>query len=302
MNFIYFFTGLLAVIGTFILGIWLFKRLTVSVQEETATLVLQFGKLNQVLYQPGLHFMFSKIWPWTKTLNMSLQRDFREFNSISLNEKHGTNVIVDLWLEFKVLDPAKALFEVEDWEEALRSLVVHSATSILCAKDFQEIVQNRDEISELMLQQVSSETKRWGVQVTSVLIKNVGLQPDVSRMILGSVSAKLERAKALVQEEGRLNVEKISAMTDAEIAELNAQAKSQYGLAVGRAYFNLKKDRPVFKAYQELYELSRMVPQKVVRFDGFRDDVRAIDAAMIAPSFAESNHASREALAAPQPH
>ncbi len=284
MNLIYFFGGVAAVAAAFSLVVLLFRSMTIKVEDETAAMVLSFGRLKEVIRKPGLHAYPTRIFPWVRVIEMSLQRDFREYYSISLNDQNGTNVIVDLWLEFRIECPEKALFEVEDWEAALKSLVVQSATSILCSKSFQEILVSRNEISETMYEGIAAETSRWGVHVIALLIKNVGLPPDVSRRILGSVSAKLERAKALIDEEGRLQIEKLEAQTEADVAALNAEAKSQYSLAVGRAYHELGQDAEVFVHYKELYELSRLVPGRVVYFDGFDEDkIRPIDAAMIAP-------------------
>lgn len=283
MNLIYFFAGLGSVVGVFILGVVFFRMSTVRVEDETAAMFLSFGRLKHVIRKPGLHFHLEKIFPWVKVVEMSLQRDFREYYAISLNDRNGTNVMVDLWLEFRVENPEKALFEVEDWEGALKSLVVQSATSILCSKSFQEILVGRNDIASVMFSQIAPETNRWGIQMNSLMIKNVGLPPDVSRRILGSVSAKLERAKALIEEEGRLQIEKLEAQTESDIAALNAEAKSQYSLAVGRAYHKLSADGEVFSHYKELYELSRVVPNRMVYFDGFADEIRAIDAAMISP-------------------
>lgn len=283
MNLVLFFSGLAApFLGVFLL-VWIFSLLTVQVEDEASTLVLKFGSLKKTLKKPGLHFIPSRILPWVSVIDVSLQRDFRNYYDIHINDKNGTTVIVDLWLEFRIKNPEKALFEVEEWEQALKSLVVHSATSILCSKDFLEILTSRNQVSDLIFKDIATEMGRWGIEVNSVLLKNVGLLPDVSRQMLQSVGAKLERAKALIEEKGRLRIERLDSKTDEDVARLNAQAKGQYPLYVGRAYSELMKKPPVFAAYCELYKLGRMNPRKTVFFEGFKEGMDPLTAAMVIP-------------------
>ena len=79
----------------------------------------------------------------------------------------------------------------------------------------------------------------------------------------------LERAKADVEEDGRLRVALLEAQTSARVAELVAKAKGQYPAAVGRALNELKQNPEVYAAYNELYELSVLKPHRTTAFVGF---------------------------------
>jgi regulator of protease activity HflC (stomatin/prohibitin superfamily) len=87
-----------------------FRAFTVEVEDEELVLVTRFGKLAERLERPGLHVLLGQIFPWVKLHRVSLRKDFRDFNDVHVNDARGTTVMVDLWLEFRISDPVKALF------------------------------------------------------------------------------------------------------------------------------------------------------------------------------------------------
>jgi regulator of protease activity HflC (stomatin/prohibitin superfamily) len=262
----------------------LVRAVTIQVEDEEAVLVTSFGKLARTYREPGLHVLPTRLMPWVKTTKVSLRRDFRHFKNVHVNDASGTTVIVDLWVEFRVSDPAKAIFSVADWNRSLQNLVSHAATSILGSRDFRQILCDRTELGTLLQQDISHETERWGLAIELVFIRNVSLLPEVSRQIFETIAARLERAKAYVEEDGRLRVAQLEAETAMRVAELVADAKGQYPAAIGRALAELKARPAVFRAYDELYRLSLLRPHRTVTFRGFEPgEVRAVDAAMILP-------------------
>lgn len=254
----------------------------VAVEDEHVALVTSFGKLVARFDKPGLHLMAMKWLPWVRVEQVSMARDFRVIHDLHVNDARGTTVVADLWVELRVTDAEKALFAVEDWDQATQNLVVHAAMSILGSRDFQQILDDRSELGAQLQRDVSAETERWGVTVEQVFVRNIALLPEVSRQVFGTVAARLERARAVVVEQGRLDAAQLEADTAKQVATLVGLAKSQYPLAVGRALERLKKSATVFEAYNELYSLAQVRGPRTVAFRGFdAKDVRALDAAML---------------------
>ncbi|MBA2544340.1 MAG: SPFH domain-containing protein [Deltaproteobacteria bacterium] len=269
----------LALIPALALSLRMFR---VEVEDGQALLVTRFGKLHKQLARPGWHWLVDRIMPWTKTYPVSLQSDFRDFPNICINDARGTTIVVDVWLEFRVVDPAKATFEIADWNHALKNLVSHAVISILGNREFKQILTDRTELGEKLRADVGGETARWGIQVEVAFIKNISLLPEVSQQLFHAVAARLERAKADIEEHGRQEVAKLHADTSARLATLVAEAKGQYPAAVGRAYAALKSKPAVFAAYTELYELSMMRPSQTVAFKDFEaGEMRSVEAAML---------------------
>lgn len=266
------------------LGWAMFRAVTIEVDDEEAVLVTELGKWTRTFRAPGLVVLPLRLMPWVRLHRVSLRRDFREFEGIHINDARGTTLLVDLWIELRVDKPEKALFQVEDWDRSLRNLVHHAATSILGNREFNEILCDRNELAQLVERDIATETARWGVQVDLVFIRNVRLLPEVSQQMFENVAARLERAKADIEEEGRLQVAMLEAETAARIAKLVADAKGQYPASVGRAFASLRDKPRVLEAYHRLYELSVMRPHRTITFDGFGDDeMRAVDAVLMAP-------------------
>jgi regulator of protease activity HflC (stomatin/prohibitin superfamily) len=258
------------------------RMFRVEVEDGEAMLVTRFGKLIKQLKKPGWHWLVDRVMPWTRTYRVSLQSDYRDFPNICINDSRGTTIVVDVWLEFHIVDPAKATFEIADWNHALKNLVSHSVISILGNREFKEILRDRTELGERLRADVGNETARWGIKVELAFIKNISLLPDVSQQLFHAVAARLERAKADIEEKGRQDVAKLHAATSAKIATIVAEAKGQYPAAVGRAYAELKKKPAVFAAYTELYELSMMRPNQTIAFKDFEaGEMRSVEAAML---------------------
>ncbi len=260
----------------------LFRAVTLEVEDEEAVLVTRFGKLVHTFTTPGLQWLPERLLPWVKHTRVSVQRDFRHFKDVHVNDARGTTVIVDLWVEFRVADPARAIFSVTDWDASLQNLVSHAATSILGSREFHEILCDRTELGAVLRDDIAQETAAWGIAIELVFVRNVSLLPEVSRQMFETIAARLERTKAHIEEAGRLEVAQLEADTAMRTAELVADAKGQYPAAVGRALAALSTRPRVYAAYNELYELSLVRPHRTVSFRGFDGgELKAAEAAMV---------------------
>ncbi len=109
----------------------------------------------------------------------------------------------------------------------------------------------------------------------------------MSQQLFDAVAAQLEKAKVDIEEIGRLEVSLLEAETSAKVAALEAEARGQYSLAVGRSYSRLKSNAKILSAYAQLYELSLLKPHRTVAFHGFQDQgLKAVEALMSTPHLA----------------
>jgi regulator of protease activity HflC (stomatin/prohibitin superfamily) len=280
-----------AALGAFVLPLLalLLRALCVQVEENAAVLVTRFGKLVRTIDRPGLHFLPARVLPWVGTRAVSRRRDGRRFSGVAVNDARGTTVTLDLWLELRIVDPVRVTFAVDDWEKALPHLVARAATAVLANREFQEILGAHDELAALLRADIDAQTAPWGLGIAAVLIRDVHILPGVAREMLATINARLERARAEIEERGRLAVAALDADTSADIAALVAEARAQYPLAIGRALAELHQHPQVHAAYTQLYALSLLRPHRTVAFRGFDGaDMRAADAAMLFPPVGES--------------
>ncbi len=267
------------------LFVWgLLRAVTVEVEDEEVMLVERFGKHVATLKEPGLHGLPSKLLPWVSLRRVSLRRDFLQLSDVHVADREGTTVIVDVWIDYRIVDPFKAEYAVAQLQASLHSLVMHATLSLLGRRTFYEILCDRSELGELLTKDIRPDTERWGVSIELAFIQKVSLLPEVTTRILSTISARLGRARSELQEVGRLAVATIEAETSVKVASLLAEAKGQYPLAVGRAMAELGARPKVLSAYNELYRLSLLRPHRATAFIGFEDEgMRAVDAAMLPP-------------------
>ena len=292
--------GVAAALAAALLLWRLFRALSVAVEDEETVLVTRFGRLARTLTQPGLHILPEAILPWVALRRVSRQRDFREIHNIQVNDATGTTVIVDIWLEFRIVDAAKAVFAVQDWDRCLQNVCSHASLAILSNKDFLHILTDRTELGENLKRDLADECARWGLEIENAFIRNVRLLPEVGRLMFETVAARLERAKARVEEEGRLRVAMLDAQTAARVAKLVADAKAQYPLQLGDVFRSMRDNPALFAAYNTLYELTQLRPHRTVAFMGF-EGLRAADAAMMAPEVSSLRNSAVEAQDNPRP-
>ncbi|MDP3502572.1 MAG: SPFH domain-containing protein [Myxococcales bacterium] len=261
----------------------LFRAATVSVDDQHVALVTVFGRFTQKLSRPGLHVIPARVFPWVQVRHVSKARDFRSYKGIHVNDARGTTMLVDLWVELHIVDSMKSTFAVTDWDTALKSVVAHAAISILGKSDFQQVLQDRQELGELLRADIAREAERWGLMIESAFIQQIELLPQVANELSNTIAARLERATAEIEAMGRLEVAQLEADTTREVATLVAQARSQYPLSIGAALEELKAQPAVLEAYLELYELSQLRPGRTIAFRGFEGGqaMRSVEAAML---------------------
>jgi len=258
--------------------------LHVRVNEREVVLFTRFGRLAKTLTKPGWHLVPDRAMPWAHVHRVSIRREFKNISTVCVNDARGTTVLVDIFLEYRVVDAAKAKFGVIDWERGLTNVVSHAALSVLGNRKFEEILCERGALADELRRETEEETSRWGIRIERVLLRNVALLPETTTQVVRSVAAQLERWKADIEEDGRQRVAMLGARTSAEIATLVGEARAAYPTALGRAFAKVKQTPRVCAAYNELYELSLLHPQRTVAFVGFKEgEMRPVDAAMLTP-------------------
>lgn len=268
----------------------LLRGLTIRVDEQATVLLTRFGRLARQLDRPGLHVVPERALPWVRTHVVPRRREGRRFPGVAINDARGTTVTVDLWIELRVRDPARATFAVDDWERGLGNLVARAATAVLGNREFHEFLRNHDELADLLRADIDAQCAPWGLSIAAVLLRDIHVLPGVAREMLAATNARLERARAEIVERGRLAVAALDADTSAGVAALAAEARAQYPLAVGRALAELRRSPKVHAAYHELYALSQLRPHRTHAFRGF-PALSAVDAAML---YAPSDGGARE--------
>ena len=116
--------------------------------------------------------------------------------------KDNITVKVTAVLYFRVMDPLKAITEVEDFYYATSLMAQTTLRSILGQGQLDDLLAKRDELNASLQQVIDQQTEPWGIKVVSVEVKNVDLPVEMQRVIAKQAEAERERRAKIIHAEG----------------------------------------------------------------------------------------------------
>ncbi|HSB33101.1 MAG TPA: slipin family protein [Nitrospirota bacterium] len=150
---------------------------------------------------PGIIFL----WPGIqKMVRVSLRTVTMDVPAQDVITKDNVTVKVNAVVYFRVIDPAKAIIEVEDFYYATSQIAQTTLRSVLGQNTFDDLLSNRDAINAELQKVIDQQTEPWGVKVTTVEVKNVDLPAEMQRAIAIQAQAERERRAKVIHAEGEL--------------------------------------------------------------------------------------------------
>ncbi|MDA8421717.1 MAG: slipin family protein [Nitrospiraceae bacterium] len=165
--------------------------------------IFTLGKVSaeQGVKGPGIIFL----WPGIqKMVRVSLRTVTMDVPSQDVITKDNVTVKVNAVVYFRVIDPAKAVIEVEDFYYATSQIAQTTLRSVLGQNTFDDLLSNRDAINAELQKVIDQQTEPWGVKVTTVEVKNVDLPAEMQRAIAIQAQAERERRAKIIHAEGEL--------------------------------------------------------------------------------------------------
>jgi regulator of protease activity HflC (stomatin/prohibitin superfamily) len=114
----------------------------------------------------------------------------------------NVSVKVNAVLYFRVLQPEKALIEVENYLYATSQLAQTSLRSVLGQVEMDDLLSHRDKINQQLQEILDRQTDPWGVKVSNVEIKHVDLPAEMQRAMARQAEAERERRSKIIHAEG----------------------------------------------------------------------------------------------------
>jgi regulator of protease activity HflC (stomatin/prohibitin superfamily) len=135
----------------------------------------------------------------------------------------NVSVHVNAVVYFRVLDPQKAIIQVEQYYDATSQLAQTTLRSVLGQHELDEMLSERDKLNNDIQEILDSQTDAWGIKVANVEIKHVDLDESMIRAIAKQAEAERNRRAKVIHAEGELQAsEKL--MAAAEILAKQPQA------------------------------------------------------------------------------
>ncbi len=183
------------------------------VKQYQRGVVLRFGKLVQTR-DPGFNVLIPVVDRMTK---VSLRTATTVLEPQEVITKDNVTVKVDAVVYYMVIDPVKAVMNVEDYRQATIQLALTTLRSVLGQSDLDELLAHRDQINVRLRQIIDEQTETpWGVKVTLVEVKDVLLPEGMQRAMARQAEAEREKRGKVIHAEG----ERLAADTLAQAAEI----------------------------------------------------------------------------------
>ncbi len=223
-----FLIGFIIVVGI----ISLFASVKIVNQSEKG-IVLRLGKFKNVV-EPGLNIVI----PYIETLQtVDVRERVINVDPQKVITKDNVSVTVDAVIYFRVVDPVKAEFEVEDFDTAATTLAQTNLRNVVGDKSLDETLTARDVINASLRDVLDEATHGWGVKVTRVEVQKIDPPPEISEAMGLQMRAEREKRATILQSEGvrqsqileaegRKNAEILRAEGDAKAKILRADAEA----------------------------------------------------------------------------
>ncbi|GED21174.1 slipin family protein [Halomonas halmophila] len=116
----------------------------------------------------------------------------------------NVTVKVNAVLYFRVVDPEKAIIQVEQYISATSQLAQTTLRSVLGKHDLDEMLSERDKLNDDIQEIIDASAEGWGIKVANVEIKHVDLDDSMIRAIARQAEAERERRAKVIHAEGEL--------------------------------------------------------------------------------------------------
>jgi regulator of protease activity HflC (stomatin/prohibitin superfamily) len=169
--------------------------------EYERAVVFRLGKLLPQPKGPGVVLVFR---PIDRYVRMSLRTVVLDVPPQDTITRDNVSVKVNAVVYFRVLDPSRAVVEVENYMYATSQLAQTTLRSVLGQAELDDLLAQRDRLNQQLQQILDSETEPWGIKVSSVEVKHVDLPQDMQRAMARQAEAEREKRAKIIHAEGEL--------------------------------------------------------------------------------------------------
>jgi regulator of protease activity HflC (stomatin/prohibitin superfamily) len=184
-------------LGIFLLFL-IFNWLKVLKEYERG-IIFRLGRVLTKAKGPGLIFV---LYPIDKMVKVSLRTIVLDVPPQDVITRDNVSVKVNAVVYYRVIDPKKAILEVQDYQYATSQISQTTLRSVLGQCDLDELLAEREKLNSKLQTIIDEHTDPWGVKVSSVEIKYVDLPQEMQRAMAKQAEAERERRAKVIHAEG----------------------------------------------------------------------------------------------------
>jgi regulator of protease activity HflC (stomatin/prohibitin superfamily) len=189
-----------AVIIAFIFVIYLISSIKILAEYERAV-IFRLGKLLPQPKGPGVALVFAPIDRMVKVSLRTLVLDVPPQDVIT---KDNVSVKVNAVLYYRVIDPRRAIVEVENFHYATSQLAQTTLRSVLGQVELDDLLSERERLNRELQEILDQNTDPWGVKVSAVEVKHVDLPVNMQRAMARQAEAEREKRAKIIHAAGGL--------------------------------------------------------------------------------------------------
>ena len=192
-------TSPLVVIGVLLL-LYLILSIKILTEYERGV-IFRLGKLLDQPKGPGVILVFR---PIDRIVRISLRTVVHDVPPQDIITRDNVSVKVNAVVYFRVIDPRRAVVEVENYNYATSQLAQTTLRSVLGQAELDDLLAQRDRLNAQLQQILDHQTDPWGIKVSAVEVKHVDLPQDMQRAMARQAEAEREKRAKIIHAEGEL--------------------------------------------------------------------------------------------------
>ena len=161
--------------------------------------VFRLGRYIKKVKGPGLIILIPGI---DRIVKMSLRTVVMDVPPQDVITRDNVSIKVNAVIYFRVVEPAKAVIEVEDYYYATSQLSQTTLRSVMGQSELDEILSERDKINAHLQEVIDKQSDSWGIKVSQVEIKHIDLPQEMQRAMAKQAEAERERRAKIIAAEG----------------------------------------------------------------------------------------------------
>ena len=163
--------------------------------------IFRLGKLLPQPKGPGVVLVFR---PIDRIVRISLRTVVHDVPPQDIITRDNVSVKVNAVVYFRVIDPRRAVVEVENYMYATSQLAQTTLRSVLGQAELDDLLAEREHLNQELQQILDTQTDPWGIKVSAVEVKHVDLPQDMQRAMARQAEAEREKRAKIIHAEGEL--------------------------------------------------------------------------------------------------
>src|SRR6188472_92530 len=191
--------ALIAIAAVVVIILFLLSAAIRITREYERGVIFRLGRLHSPPKGPGLFLLIPVV---DKMVRVDLRTVTLNIPPQEVITKDNVPVRVNAVAYFRIIDPEKAIVQVENYMVATSQIAQTTLRSVLGQHVLDELLSERDKINQILQSIIDEATSPWGIKVSIVEVKDVEIPADMQRAMARQAEAERERRAKVISAEG----------------------------------------------------------------------------------------------------